>query len=166
VKKYCVDTSGLSNPVAELPQDIYTSLWQQVIDTMQTACMAVTYEIYDEMINIPGDIGQCIRDHKSAFILEVNQDSWDWQSYLTHSNRMNKTYERFISEYNGNIKGTVGINDISIIALAKTLNLPVVSMEKRVNVSSKKQKIPDICDREGIQHLTFIDFLRNEGIKA
>ena len=54
---------------------------------------------------------------------------------------------------------------MSIIALAKTLELPVLSMETRVRDSnSKKRKIPNICDEEGVPHIIFNDFLRNEGI--
>ena len=71
-----------------------------------------------------------------------------------------------ISEYNGNRKGTVGLNDISIVALAMTLRLPLVSMEKP-NVyqpSAKKMRIPDVCKVEGVNHLTFNEFLRAEGI--
>lgn len=71
-----------------------------------------------------------------------------------------------ISEYNGNRKSTAGLNDISIIALAMTLGLPLISMETQ-NVyqpSQKKMRIPDVCAAEGVLHLTFNDFLRAEGI--
>jgi len=78
-------------------------------------------------------------------------------------------YASVISEYNGNRKNTVGLNDLTIIALAKTLGLPVVSSEKRVSSTTdteKRQKIPDICDKESIDHKTFNDLLRAEGIKG
>jgi hypothetical protein len=45
---------------------------------------------------------------------------------------MQDDYRRYISEFNNNRKDTVGLNDISIIALGRTLNLPVVSMETLV----------------------------------
>lgn len=60
------------------------------------------------------------------------------------------------------------MNDLTIIALAKTLGLPVISSEKKTNVgqeSDKRQKIPDICDKEGVTHLSFNDLLRAEGIR-
>ncbi|HEY5069993.1 MAG TPA: hypothetical protein VII37_09385 [Candidatus Acidoferrum sp.] len=60
--------------------------------------------------------------------------------------------------------GTVGVNDISIIALAKTLNLPVVSMESAVNNdASMKRRIPDIL--EDVQQMYFSDYCRAEGLK-
>jgi Domain of unknown function (DUF4411) len=82
---------------------------------------------------------------------------------------MKTKYASVISEYNGNRKNTVGLKDLTIIALAKTLNVPVVSSEKRLNSlqdSEKRQKIPDICDKEGVEHMTFNDLLRAEGIKS
>jgi hypothetical protein len=81
---------------------------------------------------------------------------------------MKVKYAAVISEYNGNRKGTIGLNDLTIIALAKTLGLPVVSSEKKTSVdqdSEKRQKIPDICDKEGVVHLSFNELLRAEEIK-
>jgi hypothetical protein len=52
--------------------------------------------------------------------------------------------------------------------LAKALGLPLVSSEKKTNSdqdSKKRQKIPDICAKEGVQHMSFNDLLRAEGIK-
>jgi len=62
-----------------------------------------------------------------------------------------------------------GVNDLTIIALAKTLKLPVISSEKKLNAlqeSEKRQKIPDICDKESVVHMNFNDLLRAEGIKS
>jgi hypothetical protein len=100
--------------------------------------------------------------------LELREDTWDWPTYLTHVDRMRVTYEKVISEYNGNRKNTVGLNDLSIIALGKTLKLPVISSEKKLATaqdSERRQKIPDICDLEGVAHMSFNEFLRKEGIK-
>ena len=56
-----------------------------------------------------------------------------------------------ISEYNGNRKGTVGLNDVSIVALAKTLKLPLISMESNSFQSSiTKVRIPGLCSLEGV----------------
>ena len=72
----------------------------------------------------------------------------------------------FISEYNRNSPRTVGLNDLSIIALAQTLGLPVVSMEKSTSVNSiGKRRIPDVCVVENVAHLSFSEFLRDAGIK-
>jgi len=118
------------------------------------------------MTHIPGSIGDCIRNNEAKLVLEVEQDGWDWRTYVEHVARMQLAYENVISEYNGNRKDTVGLNDISIIALAKTLGLPVVSMEATLKqVSEKKKRIPEICALEGVAHYDFSEFLRKAGIK-
>jgi uncharacterized protein DUF4411 len=165
MKRYCFDTSGISNPLESMPEDIHGSLWSGFkTKCLQSGIIAVTTEIYEEMEHIPGSVGQCIKDHKAAMLLEVGGD-WDWGTYITHVNNMEDTHHDYISEYCGGSKRTVCLNDISIVALAKTLGLPVVSMEEKVTAGSRKLHIPDVCDLEGVEHLNFSQFLRKEELK-
>lgn len=102
----------------------------------------------------------------SALQLEIGEAGWDWPTYLEHAERLRVTYKPVISEYNGNRKSTVGLNDISIIALAKTLALPLVSMEKTsFQASATKMRIPQVCYLESVMHMDFNQFLRAEGIR-
>ncbi|MDQ3695478.1 MAG: DUF4411 family protein [Chloroflexota bacterium] len=168
MKKYCFDTSGLTNPLQHMPEDLHEGMWKQVRAFIEFGQVAVTTEIYEELIRVPGALGNCIRSNKQHLVLEVGDDAWDWKAYVMHSNEIVTSYQGFISEYNGNIKGTVGMNDVSIIALAKSLDISVVSMESPIlvpgNQSQTKRRIPDICGSEKILHLTFNDFLRREQI--
>jgi hypothetical protein len=167
MKAYCLDTSGLSTPLENMPEDIHSVLWIHVANVITDGKFAVTTEIYEELVNLPGPIGVCIKKNMRLMRLEIEEEDWDWQTYLGHVARMKTAYEPVISEYNGNRKGTVGLNDISIIALAKTLGLPVISSEKKLAAkqhSAKRQKIPDICDVENVPHMNFNEFLRAEGV--
>ena len=165
-KKYCFDTSGISNPLETMPEDIHESAWTKIKACIEGGMFAVTTEIYDEMVHITGTVGECIRANKAALVLEIGEGEWDWDSYTGHVTRMQDEHRQFISEFNNNRRGTACINDISIIALAKTLKLPVVSMETPIrNQESLKRRIPDICDLEGLEHLLFSDFCRREGLK-
>ncbi len=167
MKKYCLDTCGLSTPLENMPEDIHTALWGKVAVLVTDGVFAVTAEIYAELERLPGPIGDCIKNNKDQLQLEIEEQGWDWNTYLEHVNRMRETYADVISEYNGNRKGTVGLTDISIIALAKTLGLPVVSSEKMIHAnqdSVKRKKIPDICKLEDVEHLSFNELLRKEGI--
>jgi hypothetical protein len=150
-----------------MPEDIHAVLWSRVARVIEEGRFAVTTEIYEELIHLPGPIGACIKANKNRLQLEIEDPDWDWQIYLAHVKRMREVYADVISENNGNRKNTVGYNDLSIIALAKTLGLPVISSEKKLATtqdSTKRQKIPDICDREGVLHMNFNDLLRKEGI--
>jgi hypothetical protein len=166
MKKYCFDTSGISNPLESMPEDIHESAWKKIKACIVDSMFAVTFEIYEEMTHITGTVGECIRDNQPALVLEVGEGEWDWDAYTQHSTRMQDEYKDFIAEFNGNRRGTVGLNDISIIALARTLALPLVHMESEVNnPDSKKRRIPDICKLENVKPLPFSAFCRAEKLK-
>src|SRR5437867_2155348 len=100
-KKFCVDTSGFSNPLEFMPEDIHESVWAKVMDIIGKGQIAVTMEIYEEMILIPGALGNCIKAHKAEMLLEVSKGNWNWQSYVVLTAAMNKTHHKYISEYCG-----------------------------------------------------------------
>ena len=116
MKKYCFDTSGLSNPYVDMPDDIYTGLWQGVMAVVSSGIVAVTAEIYEEMAHIQGDLGACIQNNKAQLQLEVGESTWNWQAYIAHITRMRTQHYAYISEYTGGRKGTVGLNDLTIVA--------------------------------------------------
>lgn len=166
-KKYCLDTSGLSNPLVFMPEDIHVNVWAKIEGVIADGRFAVTKEIYDELLGMPGSIGQCIKHNCSAMQLEVGEPGWDWRTYIDHVNRLREFHKARISEYNNNSKGTIGLNDVSIVALALTLKLPVVSMEsKTFQTNDRKIRIPGLCALEGVRHMDFNDFLRAESIKG
>lgn len=149
-----------------MPEDIHTSLWARVCAVIESSALAATREIYDELVCIPGIVGECIKSNEANLLLEVGDARWDSIAYIGHATRMQQVYAHLISENNGGRKGTVGLNDISIIAMARTLRLPVISMElPKAHQTDKKATIPDICRLEGVPHMTFNDFLRAYGIK-
>ena len=126
MKKYAFDTSGISNPLESMPEDVHESFWVNFkAKVLPSGIIAVTQEIYDEMQYIPGSVGECIKANKSNLLMEVGDD-WDWGLYINHLNAMEDDHKDVISEFNGGSKKTVGLTDISIVALAKTLNVPVV----------------------------------------
>lgn len=163
--KYCLDMSGLSNPAQHMPQDIHATMWRQVEGLIVAGAFATTTEVYEELTHILPPIGDCIKANAPALVYEVGADHWDWKRYLSHTNRMQNDYDAFISERNRNRENTINLNDLSVIALAKTLALPLISMEARKGERAElRRAIPDICDVEKVQHMTFSDLLRAEGI--
>src|SRR5262249_28637151 len=128
-KKYCFDTSGISNPLETMPEDIHESAWTKIKACIEGGMFAVTTEIYDEMIHITGTVGECIRAKGAALVVEMGEGEGDGESNAGHGTERQDQHRQFISEFNNNRRGTACLNDISIIGLAKTLKLPVVSME-------------------------------------
>lgn len=165
-KKYCLDTSGFSNPLEAMPQDIHVSLWNQIKMVIASGNLAVTQEIFGELRHIQGGVGECIMANEANILLEIGNIGWPFEEYIEHAKRMQRTHAAYIRENCGGKKSTIGMNDLSIIALAKTLSLPVVSMEKaKAHQSEKWRQIPDVCALEQVAHMTFNDFLRAEGLK-
>lgn len=166
--KYCLDTSGFSNPLLDLPEDIHVTLWAKVRARVQTGVFCWNGEIAKELKSIYGEIGTCLQGCNGACCLEIGSGSWPWEAYLKEVERLRVAYRDYISEYNAGRKNTVGLTDVSIVALGKVLGLPVMSMEKpsRNETSLTKMRIPDLCGREGVQHLTFNGFLRAERITS
>src|SRR5262249_19409221 len=70
-KKYCFDTSGISNPLETMPEDIHESAWTKIKACIEGGMFAVTTEIYDEMIHITGTVGECIGAKEAALVLEI-----------------------------------------------------------------------------------------------
>jgi len=148
-----------------MPDDIYISVWKKVMECIQENRVAVTLEIYEEMTHIGGTIGTFIGRSKSQMVLDIGDNDWDWGRYADQLRRMQSDHFAFISEYNGGAKQTICLNDLSVVALANALNLPVVSMESSTGRSLKHRRIPDICRLEDAEHLAFNDFLRRERFK-
>lgn len=168
MKLYCLDTSGFSTPHEQLPEDIdvFRPTWDCVIKCIEGGHIGVTAEVYKEMCHITGDVGQCIKDCKAKLLMEVNDPSWDGHTYIKHFNRMTKVHAEWIAEYAfKNPSKTVGLNDMTAVALAKTLGLPLVSMESSAGDSLKHKRIPDICGLENVLHHDFNAFLRIEGAR-
>lgn len=160
-KRYCLDTSGLSNPLDSMPEDIpfYRPIWEIIQNKIRSGLFAVNTEIYEELCRLPGNIGTCINSNKDNLVLEIG-GGWNWNRYLEIFEEMRERHRGVISEYNGNIKRTVGINDVSIVALAKCLQLPLISMESAsYQNTDKRVRIPGLCRLETVDHWTFNDLL-------
>jgi hypothetical protein len=143
---------------------IYRPIWDCVRQCIADDKIAATAEIYDELTHIRGPLGDCISEHKSELLMEVDDDSWDGPRYVREYDRMRKDHAEWIAEYSmKSAASTICLNDLTAVALAKTLGIPVVSMETRATGSPKHKRIPDICDLEDVLHYTFNDFMTIEG---
>lgn len=149
-----------------MPEDIYVSMWDRIQQFINSKRIVVTAEIYKELELTDGELGKCIKLCKPFMLMEVGNSNWNWGGYVEITRAIIKDHHDYISEYTGGSPKTICLNDISIIALAKTLHLPVVSMEAFLPIhSKKKRRIPNVCEIEGVEHLSFNDSLRKEKFK-
>ena len=163
--KYCLDTSGLSNPYANMPEAEYPTVWKSIYPLIQSNLLCWNEEIDAELQLIQGKLHSVLKNARKQCCYKIGDTTWSWQSYLNTYTTWNTKYRDYISEYNNNRANTIGKNDISIVALSKTLDLPLISMEVPVSSGAKKRlHIPDLCSKEGIRHLTFNELLIAEKI--
>lgn len=151
-----------------MPEDIYKTLWQNVVAKVESGIFCWNQEIADEMSSIYGMIGDALKSCNRSCCYELGKGDWDWRAYIKTNNLWKGQFRQFISEYNGNRKNTIGLNDLSIVALAHTLGLPVMSMEapNLGQPSQTKIRIPDLCEKVDVEHLNFNDVCRKEGISG
>ncbi len=166
MKAYCLDTAGFSTPHMQLPEDVplFRPIWQCVIRTIESGKIGVTAEIYKEMCHITGDVGECIRASKDRLLMEVDDPTWDGANYIAHFNRMRKVHEEWIADYTMKSPAkTICLRDLTAVALAKSLRLPLISSESSAMPSPRHKRIPDICDLENVLPYSFNEFLKLEG---
>ena len=151
-----------------MPPDVHVSLWKLIRGLIEDGVFCWNTEIWEELDgSIRGEAGEWLNSCNHTACYEVWADGWDWQAYLSHVESMRTGYYEYISEYNGNRKSTVSLNDCSIVCLGKTLNLPVASMEKpNLQPSAKRLRIPELCSLEGVLHFDLNQLLRKEGLTA
>ena len=166
MKVYCLDTSGFSTPHVQMPEDVtlYRPIWECVIAAIESGRIGVTAEIYSEMCHIAGNVGECIRASKDKLLMEVDDPSWDGASYIARFDRMRKVHEEWIADYTMKSPAkTICLRDLTAVALARCLKLPLVSSESSAGDSPKHKRIPDICALENVVPYSFNDFLKIEG---
>lgn len=144
--KYCLDTSGISTPLNDHPEDIFESLWRIIIEKINSGLFCWNVEIGEELELIDGPVGEALRKSGNHCCLEIGDNKWPWRNYLETIESWRIDYRDYISEYNSKRRNTISLNDLSIVALGKTLSLPVISMEKsnQGQSSTKKLRIPDL----------------------
>lgn len=152
----------------DMPEDIHKTLWSSVVSKIDAHIFCWNVEIATEMDSIKGSVGAALKNCNSSCCFVEDEGSWDWASYIAINNTWRGQFKQYLSEYNRNRKNTIGLNDLSIVALAHTLKLPVVSMEapNLGQPSQTKLRIPDLCREVQVRHLNFTQLCRNEGISG
>ncbi len=130
-----------------MPEDVkmFQPMWSSLNAFVRSGAVATTTELYDEMYKITGRFGTCVKQCRADLVLEVDDPTWNGVGYIRQYERMCTEHRQFISEYTHmSSKETISLNDMTVIALAKTLKLPVVSSESSSGNSPFKRRIPDI----------------------
>lgn len=145
--KYVFDTNIFINLQRRQPIDLYPSLWEKLDQFFKTGVIVSSQEVFDEITSGRDELADWVFSRKEFFL-------------PTDSNVQKKARE-ILKDNRGLIEGGKKANsaDPFVIALAQILNAKVVTEEaKSSNLMSPK--IPDVCERLGIEHISFVSFSR------
>lgn len=156
---YCFDASTFLNLLKvtddePYAMDVMEGAYEYIQAKMRSGKIISSIAVYNELRKhekkVP-NLKEWLKENKHCFIDED----------LAFSEAMRpivKEYEIYTTD-----KGDYG--DISIISLAKSRNLTVVTAEKHKDQHRKiHPKIPNVCEEFDVESLTMIGFLRKEGV--
>ena len=148
--KYSFDTSAFIDSWRRVyPRDIFVQLWNIIDEMLSEQIIVSTSIVKDEIDYQEDELTEFLNHYPENFIVPDQRT----QKYV--SEIMND------SDFEGWRKGTDNQADPFVVAFAKTNNLIVVSYE---NVRKAKNHIPAACRKMGVEHYTFLEFLRAENI--
>lgn len=75
--KYCLDTSGFSNPLMQQRETVYVSLWQRIRILISNGTFCWNAEIAAELEGIHGETGQMLQHCNGNCCLEIEEGFWD-----------------------------------------------------------------------------------------
>jgi hypothetical protein len=157
LKRYCIDTSGLTHVWRDFyPPDIFPSLWKDIEDCISDGILIAPDEVLEELKAGGDDLYDWARRTPALFVRhDVNIQSVV-SSILAHPEHAKLLYSKH---------ATIAANaDPFVIATAQVHDCTVVSNEKvLLSPSPNINKIPNVCADLGIEHLSVLEFIREQG---
>ena len=150
--RYSIDTSALISPWRDsLPPRRFKTFWKEYTGLFDSGQAIAVDEVHLELCKRDGDeLLQWVNDRPTSMFVALETDIQ--QAALK------------LLETNGGLLGThKGHNaaDPWVIALAMARGLSVVTCE--LPSGSRRPKIPDVCEAQGVPWLSIVDLCDAEG---
>ena len=132
--------------------DTIKSLWDKFDELIETRKIISVMEVKRELEDYDDRLANWVKNHNYVF-LKPNQEEVDVIKHI-YSNRN--------FEYNIKMKDKMHYcseADPFVVAKAKIMGYKVVSTERYKNNGAK---VPNLCEYEGVEHLSVEDFMKNE----
>jgi len=147
--KYCIDTSAiLDGWVRYYPPDVFCAVWARLDALIHSGDLVACEEVLHELEKKDDQAYSWAKQRRCMFKPLDDSVQDEATNLLTRFSRMAEEVAH------GRSTG-----DPFIIAFAKVNNLVMVTGEKSKPTS---QKIPDVCDVLGIEHIRLLDLFRRE----
>jgi Domain of unknown function (DUF4411) len=154
--KYSLDTSGLLKGWKEAyPPDIFAALWQDIDGLIYSGDLIACEVVLQELEVGDDDVYQWARRPRMFVPLDADIQL-AVNNILSHPEHC-KLVKRHATRTDA---------DPFVIATALVKDCAVISSEiLMMSPSPHKTKIPNVCRDLGIRHLTFLEFIREQGWK-
>ncbi|EOS94743.1 DUF4411 family protein [Erwinia tracheiphila] len=141
---------------------ICPGFWDFLSERFITGELISIRHVYDEVAHKEDAIYEWISVRKHFF---GSVDDVDTQkNFALIANYVQTEYESR-KKNNQNVPSFLSVADPWLVAKAKTLSATVVTHEVRAGAGSSKPKIPDICDKFGVNFIKTNELLRSLQIR-
>lgn len=155
MKSYCIDTCAIleRGPDRSYALDIFASLWQRIDALIEGGRIFSCAEVYRELtarLNEEDEACQWAKKNRTIFLPLVSEVQLACREILKH-------FPKMFDHRTGKSAA-----DPWVVATAKVKSLCVITQEKR-STSPGGYKLPDICERIGVECLNIQGLMRKEG---
>ena len=150
---WCIDTSALIEPWVRLyPPDVFHPVWDALAQMAQDGLIVAPVEVKLELERQKDDLYEWACGLPGLFVDPDRE-------------QLEKLAE-IVQGHDGLVKpnSMKSAADPWVIALAEIRGIPVVTYEDRAKRGAAP-KIPDVCERRGIQVVRLVDVLRARGFR-
>lgn len=156
---YCIDTSALTHIWRDFyPPSIFSSLWGDIEGCISKGEMIAPDAVLEELNKGDDDLRLWARSRTDLFIPHDEEIQAVVSSILAHPEHVKLIFSK---------KGGADIYedaDPFVIAAAKVRGCKVISNESYLySPSPYTNKIPNVCADLGIEHLSVLEFIREQG---
>jgi hypothetical protein len=147
---YCIDTSALIDGWKDYPRETF-GVWNNMKDLINENRLTSPYHVLDEL-EVGGDDLFTWCKEKDFFCSPTSETPRIVTEMLTN-----------FPDFRPKKTPRVDWADPWVIALAIENGYTVISHETRKQLQEKTHYIPDICDDYDVEHVTFLELIKNEG---
>lgn len=156
MNKYCIDSCSLMKSMRDrYPISSFPGLWDHLGEAFESGQIVSSKVVLDEIKRGEDELVKWIKPYEKYF-LPVDG------SQITEVKNIINNHKGLVDT-----KATRESADPYLVALAKTTNRILVTEEEKMMIqpNSKKTKLPNVCETEGIKCIRIVDMIKEIGWK-
>lgn len=154
--RYCIDTSGFIKGWRYYPPGNFPAVWRDVESLIVGGSLIAPEEVYEELKRGGDDLYDWTCKRNGLFIPHDADIQNTVSAILADPEHAKLLYSQS--------DATLVVADPFVIASAKVHACTVISGEDlQLSPSPRKTKIPNVCAAMGIEHVSFLEFIQEQG---